>query len=280
VTRVDGTTQVYAVLGDPVDHSQSPRIQNAAFQAAGMNAVYVALEVKAARLKEALGGLHAARVLGLNLTAPHKEAAYPLVRERTPDAEEAGAVNTLRWEPEGWSGHATDGTGFLAWVEEAKIDLSGRGVLVLGAGGAARAIVPKLLELGPETIRVASRTAEHALSLVRRAEKSPGKTRLHAAALGGDTGGFAWNLLVRAISTGPVSTEEERWWDGHTPHAAVLDLNYGVRAAAARAHAEAQGLRYEDGSALLVHQGAASFEFWTGKKAPIAAMREAMSALG
>jgi shikimate dehydrogenase len=277
--RVDGTTQVYAVLGEPVDHSRSPQIQNAAFQAADMNAVYVALEVKAANLKAALDGLHASGVLGLNLTAPHKEAAFPLARARTADAEEAGAVNTLRWGPEGWLGHATDGAGFLAWVEEARVDPRGRSVLVVGAGGAARAIVPKLLELSPDTIRVVSRTAEHALSLVRRAERSPGRTRLHAAALGSEGSG-GWDLLVRAISAGPVSTEEERWWRGHSPHAAVLDLNYGVRAAAARAHAEAQGIRYEDGTALLVHQGAASFEFWTGKKPSIAAMREALKTMG
>jgi shikimate dehydrogenase len=277
--RVDGTTQVYAVLGEPVDHSRSPQIQNAAFQAAGMNAVYVPLAVHAPGLKQALEGLHASRVLGLNLTSPHKEAAFELVSERTPDAVEAGCVNTLRWEPEGWRGHATDGAGFLAWVEEAKIDPSGRSVLVVGAGGAARAIVPKLLDLSPDTIRVVSRTAEHALSLVRRAEQSPGRTRLHAAALGGE-GGFSWDLLVRAVSVGPISAEEDRWWRGHSPHAAVLDLNYGVRSAAARAHAEALGIRYEDGGALLIHQGAGSFEFWTGKRASIAAMREAMNAVG
>jgi len=279
VIRVDGATQVYAVLGDPVDHSRSPQIQNAAFLASGMNAVYVPLTVGAPHLEQALAGLHAARVLGLNVTSPHKEAAYALAREHTPDAEEAGAVNTLRWEPGGWRGHATDGAGFLAWVEETKIDPSGRSVLVLGAGGAARAIVPKLLELSPDTIRVVSRTAAHALSLVRRAEQSPGRTRLHAAALGGE-GGFSWDLMVRAISAGPVSAEEDPWWRGHSPHAAVLDLNYGVRSAAARAHAEARGLRYEDGSALLIHQGAASFEFWTGKKASLAAMREAVNAVG
>src|SRR5689334_5425284 len=102
-----------------------------------MNAVYVALEVPPLRLQQALEGLHAARVLGLNLTSPHKEAAYSLIRERTREAEEAKAVNTLRWEPSGWRGHATDGTGFLSWIEETRIDVSGRGVLVLGAGGAA-----------------------------------------------------------------------------------------------------------------------------------------------
>src|SRR5262249_25686111 len=127
MTRVDGRTQVYAVLGHPVDHSRSPEIQNAAFRFAGMNAVYVALEVPPPRFQQALEGLHAARVLGLNVTAPHKEAAFSLARERTPDAEEARVANTLRWEPGGWRGHATDGSGFLAWLAELEIDIARRG---------------------------------------------------------------------------------------------------------------------------------------------------------
>lgn len=274
---MDGTTQVYALLGDPVHHSRSPEIQNAAFSALGMNAVYVALEVPAPLLSRALEGLHAARVLGLNLTSPHKEAAFPLVSARTPEAETARAVNTLRWEPEGWHGHATDGEGFLGWIGEAKIDLTGRGVLVLGAGGAARAIVPKLLDLSPESIHVVSRTLQHA-DLLARGVGDPGKTRIKAAALA-DAGGARWDLMVRALSVETVSPEEERWWTGHTPHAAVLDLNYGTRAAAARAFSQACGVRYEDGKALLLHQGIKSLEFWTGKEAPIEAMREALRAV-
>lgn len=276
--RVNGRTQVYAVLGDPVHHSRSPEIQNAAFAALGINAVYVALEVPASRLAQALEGLHAARVAGINLTSPHKEAAFALTRAHTADAEESQAVNTLRWEPEGWQGHATDGAGFLAWIGEAKIDLSGRSVLVLGAGGAARAVVPKLLDLGPETIRVVSRTVERARSLAERVGASPGKTRIKAAALADPPIAGSWDLLVRAISAEKVSPDEERWWEAHAPHAAVLDLNYGARAAGARAVAQAHGVRYEDGSAFLIHQGAASFAFWTGNEAPIAAMREAFRA--
>jgi shikimate dehydrogenase len=271
---VDGRTGLYAVLGEPVDHSRSPEIQNAAFHATGMNAVYVALEVPAARLPQALEGLHAAHVMGLNLTSPHKEAAYALVRERTAEAEEANAVNTLRWEPSGWRGHATDGAGFLSWIRETTIDVSGRGVLVLGAGGAARAIVPRLLDLGPERVHVVSRDPGHARDLGERVGAT-GKTRLTTAALA-DSGPFAWDLLVRALATDWISTEEERWWRAHSPHAAVLDLNYGTRAAAARVHAGGFGIRYEDGIPLLVHQGAASFEFWTGQEAPVHAMREAL----
>jgi len=271
---VDGKTQVYAVLGQPVHHSRSPEIQNAAFRASGMNAVYVALEVPAPRLQQALEGLHASRVLGINLTSPHKEAAFSLARAHTAEAELARAVNTLRWDPQGWMGHATDGEGFLAWIAETKIDLTGRDVVVLGAGGAARTIVPKLLELSPESIHVVSRTAGHAESLADGIG-DPGKTRIKAGALA-DSGGAPWDLLVRALSVEMVSPEEERWWKAHSPHAAVLDLNYGPRALAARMCSQAHGVRYEDGTALLIHQGARSFEFWTGKEAPIQSMKEAL----
>ncbi len=273
---MDGATQVYALLGEPVRHSRSPEIQNAAFSALGMNAIYVAFEVPAPRLAQALEGLHAARVSGLNLTSPHKEAAFSLTSARSAEAEAARAVNTLRWEPEGWHGHATDGEGFLGWIAEAKINLTGRGVLVLGAGGAARAIVPKLLDLSPESIHVVSRTAEHA-EILARGVGDPGKTRVKAMALA-DTGSGRWDLLVRALSVETVSAEEDRWWQGHSPHAVALDLNYGARAAVARACSKAHGVRYEDGRALLIHQGAKSFEFWTGKEPPIQAMREALRA--
>ena len=278
MTRVGGRTQVYAVLGQPVHHSRSPEIQNAAFRAAGMDAVYVALEVPASRLGQALEGLHAARVLGLNLTAPHKEPAFALAHERTPEAEEARAVNTLRWEPGGWRGHATDGMGFLAWAAESGIDARGRRVLVLGAGGAAHAIVPKLLTLRPESIQVVSRSAEHSRSLSQRAAETRAKARITSAAL--EDPAAEWDLLIRAVSVEPVSAEEGRWWRAHGPRAAVLDLNYGARAAEARAMAGTEGLHYEDGGALLIHQGAASFEFWTGKKASLDAMRGALHAAG
>ena len=279
---MDGKTQIYAVLGHPVHHSRSPEIQNAAFRAAGINAVYVALEVPSPRLAEALEGLHAAQVRGLNLTTPHKEAAFPLARGLTQDAEEARAINTLRWEPEGWKGHATDGAGFLAWIAEAGIEAKGRRVLVVGAGGAARAIVPKLLGLCPESVHVVSRTAKHAQSLARRAAESAGRVRVTAEALAEAPAAApgSWDLLIRAVSVESVSVEEDRWWRAFGPGAAVLDLNYGARAAEARARAKASGLRYEDGSALLIHQGAASFEFWTGKKASVQAMREALGAAG
>jgi shikimate dehydrogenase len=265
-----------------VHHSQSPRIQNAAFRAARINAVYVALEVPEPRLEQALQGLHAARVSGLNLTTPHKGAAYSLVHERTRDAEEARAVNTLRWEADGWRGHATDGIGFLAWVAGAGIEVAGRRVLVLGAGGAASTIVPKLFSLRPATVQVVSRSAEHAFEVARRAAR-PGATPIASAGLERDPANDAqpgWDLLIRALAVESISPEEDLWWRGHAPKASVLDLNYGARSAAARARARAAELRYEDGRALLIHQGAASFEFWTGRKPSLEAMSKALRTAG
>ena len=281
MNRVDGATQVYAVLGQPVQHSLSPLIQNAAFQAAGMKAIYIALEVPAPRLEEALRGLHAAGLSGLNVTAPHKEEVFALTHDRTVEADEARVVNTLRRERDGWRGHATDGIGFLAWIAEEGIVMRGRRVIVIGAGGAIRSIVPKLATLHPAAIHVVSRNAERARAVARSGSGPEGEPRITSAALGEraiEWGGGSWDVLVRAIPAEPISSEEDSWWDRHAPGAVVLDLNYGPRAAAARTRARDRGLRYEDGGALLIHQGAASFEFWTGKRPSVAVMKEALHA--
>ena len=273
--RVDGKTQIYAVLGHPVHHSRSPEIQNAAFAAAGRNAVYVALEVPAPRLDQALAGLHAARVMGLNLTTPHKEAAFHLksVISRTRQAEWAGAVNTLAWEPTGWRAHATDGVGFLAWVAKRRVDIRGKKVLVLGAGGAARAILGSLFTLAPASIHIVSRTAAHAESVAKRFETSG---QVASAPMDQAPAANGWQAIIRALSVEAVSKEEEAWWRAHGRDAAMFDLNYGERSSDARALARELGLAYESGEELLIQQGAASFEFWTGEKPSVQAMREAL----
>jgi len=280
--RVDGTTQIYAVLGHPVHHSRSPEMQNAAFAAARMNAIYVALEVPAPRLDQALAGLHASRVMGLNLTTPHKEAAFSLTRARTKEAEEARAVNTLRWEPDGWEGHATDGVGFRAWIAETGISTRAARVLLMGAGGAARSIAGQIMDLGPRSVQIVSRTAARAESLVRRLAEAKGHVPLTYSGLelGKRDEALPWDLMIRALAAETVSEEERRWWEAHAPEAAVMDLNYGARASEPRTRAGEERLRYEDGLALLVHQGAASFKYWTGKDPSLEAMREAVRGPG
>jgi shikimate dehydrogenase len=274
---VDGDTAVYAVLGHPVSHTLSPAIQNAAFRATNRNAVYVALDVEPGRLAEALRGLHAAGVRGVNLTAPHKEAALGLTFERTRESGEALAVNTLRREERGWLGHATDGPGFVNWIDSLGVSPRGARVLVLGAGGAARSIAPALATLAPAAIGVVSRDGERArLTAARFAPSSSLEVISASTADGPPRGGAPWDLLIRAVSSESVESAEAAWWGRLSESAVVLDLNYGPRTSETRARAASLGRRFEDGLGLLLHQGALSFEFWTGSPAPLAVMREAL----
>ena len=284
MTRVDGTTQVYAVLGDPVDHSLSPRIQNAAFAALGIDAVYVPLRVPAQALGGVLHALHGAGVRGLNLTTPHKESAFALAQdsdrgwsEISEEARRSRAINTLRWESNGWTGHATDGIGFMKWVEESGVAWDGKRILILGAGGAARTIVMGLIAESPQSIHIVNRRKEHADQLARMAWDAPFRSA-SSAAMSSTEEPKRWDVVVRALSTENVSEDELRWWRGCERGAILFDLNYGPRSEIARGLAEEHGFRYRDGGELLVHQGAESFRFWTGREAPIEVMREALIA--
>ncbi len=280
----------YAVLGHPVRHSLSPPMQSAAFRAAGIDARYDAIDVPPERLEETLTGLHAEGAAGLNLTLPLKEVAWALAFTRTAEAERAGAVNTLRREDRGWAGHATDGLGFAAWIEELGIALEGARVLLLGAGGAARSVAPVLLDARPHALAIASRTAARARALVERLEPARGDVALVANGLdsGDDTRGAArasegpdsgpFDLAIRALSAEEVGEGEAHLWRALRPDAPMLDLNYGGRAASVKARCRAEGRRFEDGAGLLLHQGALSFEFWTGRPAPVQVMREALAA--
>jgi shikimate dehydrogenase len=275
-----GTLQ-FAVLGFPARHSLSPRMHQAAFRALGLDATYEAIEVPPDQLEAELRRLHAVGFAGLNLTTPLKERARALVTGWTREAGVAGAVNTLRRDPGGWMGHATDGLGFEAWVREVGIEVRGARVLLVGAGGAARSIMARLVAMKPASLDVVSRTAGRAYELGTRViVASDGTLPVAAFGLGQAPPERQWNLLVRLLSTVEVGEAESRWWNGLDSRAAVLEGNYQERAAGARALAGARGLRFEDGLGLLLHQGAHSFEFWTNVAAPLDAMREALQGTG
>jgi shikimate dehydrogenase len=253
-------------------------MQKAAFQAAGIEATYDSIDVPPARLGEVLGDLHREGFEGLNLTAPLKETVWPYLEKVTDEAAECRAANTLRWEPGGWLGHATDGLGFRDWIATLEIRVPGARVLLLGAGGAARSIAPVLARLGPRSITIVSRRAGRARDLAE-AVRSIAAVEMASAALddpGGARSAAPWDVLIRALASEMIEGAERSWWDLLAERAAVLELNYGPRAAASMALARSKGLRFEDGMGLLLYQGARSFEFWTGVPAPIDAMRKAL----
>lgn len=269
-------TRVLALLGDPVSHSRSPLLQNAAIRAAGLDGVYVALRCAPRELPGLLRGLALAGGGG-NVTVPHKEAAYEAVDRCTDAAEATGACNTF-WLADGevW-GDNTDVAGFTAALRVLLgRSISGGRVLVIGAGGAARAVVHALASHGAGRIVILNRTAERARELARRFGEAMARIDVVSspAALAGD--GF--DLAVNATSLGlhaddPLPLDPER----APPIDAALDLVYGpggetpwIRAMGSRGTATA------DGTEMLLQQGAASFRRWWGMEPSLRAMRMAL----
>ena len=278
LTTPGGRTRVAAVIGDPVGHSLSPAIHNAAFAATGFDAVFVALPVRAADLGAAVAGARALDLLGLSVTMPHK-ATVPAHLDRVEDdAVALGAVNCILRDGDALVGANTDGQGLVDALVAAGIDPAGRRALVLGAGGAARAVVRALAAAGVVELGVANRTPERAEATL--ALGGP----VARLAEPGDAGDF--DLVVNATSVGMGVAAEaaelpvppEVLHDGQV----VVDLVYepletGLLAAARRCGATAV-----DGVGMLVHQAAHAFGRWTGVEAPVAAMdaaaREALRA--
>jgi shikimate dehydrogenase len=276
--------QRYAVLGFPVGHSLSPRMHNAAFAALGLAATYEAIEVPPAELAATFARLRAAGVRGWNCTVPHKEQALTLVDDADAEARQAGSVNTVLNRADGrLLGFSTDGYGLVTALQEAfGGSLRGRRLALLGCGGAGRAVSFALVREGVADLLLLNRTLARAERLA--AELAPlaaGPLRLRCLEPG--TGAplraalAEVDFLVQATSLGlrrddPLPIAPELL----PATAGVFDMIYGrtplLAATAAR------GCRVADGRGMLLHQGARSFTLWTGRPAPLAAMRAALAA--
>ncbi len=262
-------TRVAAVIGCPVRHSLSPVIHNAAFAAAGLDWAYVAFEVPPGLTREALVGMRALGLAGCSVTMPHKADVADAVDELTPAAAALHAVNCVVPRGDGrLVGHNTDGVGFVdSLVADAGFVPEGRRCAVLGAGGAARAVVQALATAGAGEVVVVNRTASSAVV---------------AAGLAGDRGRVGSSgdlpgadLVVNATSVGMGSTELPCDPDLLRPGQVVVDLVYEPVDTAWLQAARARGARAIDGVGMLVHQAAHAFTLWTGLEAPVAVMREA-----
>lgn len=276
-----GRTRVLGVFGYPVEHSLSPAMHNAALEALSLDYVYVPFSVAPDRLADALVGVRALGIAGVNLTIPHKENVLRLLDEVAPEAVAIGAVNTVALADGRLVGYNTDGHGFAAPLAEDGIAVRGRRVVVLGAGGAARAVVFRLAADGAEVF-LYNRSVERAQRLAEAASQVAGGS---VAALASEEAvGAALTdsvLLVNATSVGMAPKSEEfppvpR--EALHPGLTVYDLVYrplmtGLLSAARRA-----GCRIVTGERMLVHQGAKSLQIWTGRPAPIEVMVRAVRA--
>lgn len=297
---ISGRTALVGVLGDPVRHSLSPAMHNAALRQMGLDWVYLALPTPAASLATVLNALEALDCRGLNVTIPHKQAVAALCRELSPLAQRLGAVNTLVPQPGGgWFGTNTDVEGFLAPLRDstkpgpAGASWADQQALVLGCGGSARAVVAALVELGLGRITLVGRQAgKLSACLAACRDWAP---QLETLAWP-DQGEGCSDELIQAlaaaqlvVNTTPLgmaaagdpqarelSPLQPRQLEALAPGSCVYDLIYTPRPTLLLRQAAARGCHGLDGLEMLVQQGAAALGLWSGvKELPVAAMRAA-----
>lgn len=277
-------TELYGIFGWPVAHSRSPAMHNAAFAHLGRDAVYVPFAVAPERLEQALGGVVALGVSGLNVTLPHKARVIPLLWHVEPDAVAIGAVNTILRDGDRLIGANTDAAGLARSLSVVGVPLAGARVVVLGAGGAARAAVVGLARAGAERVVVAARKPERAEALVASLSAAVPEALLAHADLGEELSRWLPDstLLVQSTSATLESSPDAEAFAAALPldrlpeTAVVCDLVYQPRVTAVLARASARGLSTVDGLGMLLYQGALAFERWTGEAAPVGVMRAAL----
>ena len=281
--HISGKTRVFCVLGHPVGHSLSPAMQNAALREMGLDGVYVACDVSPDGLADAVRGLQALGAAGANFTIPHKEALPVLMDELSDDAAVIGAVNTVVFRDGRRIGHNTDAPGFLAALRAEGVEPAGADVVVLGAGGSARAVVVALARAGAR-ITVANRTVARAEELAREMSDRLGAD--HIAAIPMEPAALRQaveraTLIVNTTSLGmsphidrmpPIPSEAMH------PGLFIYDLIYNPRETALLRTARAQGARGTHGAGMLARQGALALELWTGQTAPAELMEQVVLA--
>jgi shikimate dehydrogenase len=280
--QITGTTKLLGVMGNPVAHSLSPLMHNAALASLSLDYCYLPLEIRPELLPQAVVGLKALGCQGFNVTIPYKEQIVASLDEVDDEALIIGAVNTVVNREGKLVGYNTDGRGFLrSLAEEWDLGLRGEQVVVLGAGGAARAIVAGLASAGASKITIANRNVERGLLLKADLEQHyPCKITVVDLSEGELDKELAASLLV--VQTTPVGMyphagdtpiiEPSRLWKDSY----VYDIIFNPPETRFLLGAREQGCRTANGLGMLLHQGALSFEYWTGIEAPVKLMRQAL----
>lgn len=274
---ITGTTKLLGVIGDPIEHSLSPIMHNAALAEMGLNFVYVPFRIAPENLKAAIAGFEAIHVHGFSITIPHKQAIMPLLSDVTEVARAIGAVNTVWRTEQGWSGTNTDVFGFLAPLRALSQSWNQSVAVILGNGGAARAVVAGCAQLGFAEIHVVGRNAQK-LEIFLQSWAIPLKVHL-------------WDqlpdLIAQAdllVNTTPIGmspqvaqsplTDSEA--DRLKPGVIAYDLIYVPNPTRFLQQVKQRGGTAIDGLEMLVQQGAAALEIWTQQQVPVETMRRSL----
>ncbi|HTN43286.1 MAG TPA: shikimate dehydrogenase [Nitrospiria bacterium] len=278
---MNGRTRWLGIIGYPIRHSLSPLMHNAAIEALGLDYCYIPLTVEPRHLRSAVNALQRLGFRGFNVTIPHKERIMAIIDRLTPEAELIGAVNTVEIQRERLIGHNTDGRGFLrALMEESHRSVAGQRVLLLGAGGAARAVAFQLAHEGVKKLLIANRSLERAHGLARHLRRSSigcSVSVLHWMGKALNKSVQESDIIINATSLGMSPSDPPLLSSAvFKTHHVVYDLIYKPPRTALLKQAEAAGATAISGLGMLVYQGALSFEIWTGRRPPVDVMREAL----
>jgi shikimate dehydrogenase len=281
--QITGTTKLLGVIGDPIHHSLSPVMHNAAIAHLGVDYVYLPFPIKAEKLAIAIAGLAAIGVAGFSVTIPHKQAIIPFLSEISATAQQVGAVNTVWRTEKGWCGTNTDVAGFLAPLQPLGLDWSGIAPVILGNGGAARAVVVACAQLGCPEIHVVGRN----LDKLEQFKESwlnvslPASLKVH---LDSELAGLvsATKLLINTTPVGMFpqvnrSPVDVKVLEKLPSGAIVYDLIYTPKPTQFLKEAQQQGAIIIDGLEMLIQQGAAALQIWLQQPVPVKIMRQAIN---
>ncbi|UCE15636.1 MAG: shikimate dehydrogenase [Candidatus Bathyarchaeota archaeon] len=278
--EISGRTKLCCVIGDPVEHTLSPVMHNVAFEELNLNFVYLAFRVKKEELRDAILGARSLNIHGLNVTMPHKTAVMEHLDEIDSMAKSIGAVNTILNAGGKLVGYVTDGVGAVRALKENGVNLEGKKVLLLGAGGAAKAIAFHVAQ-EVEELKILNRTTWKAKELAEVLGKKFNKKvsgNLCSSELVKKELEEA-DILINATSVGMHPDVNRSLVDPNwlRPDLCVMDIIYNPLETKLAKNAKSVGAKVVSGIEMLVHQGAASFGIWTNQPAPVKAMRKAVS---
>ena len=285
MSLIKGTTKLLGVIGDPVKHSLSPLMHNSALEELGLDYIYIPLPVTQENLAKAIAGFEAISLVGFNITIPHKQAIIPYLAEITPTAQMVGAVNTVWRTDQGWKGTNTDVEGFIAPLQTLSRDWSKITPVILGNGGAARAVVTGLFELGCPKIYIVGRDRHKLDEFSRSWQSSPQISTVIQTHLWEELTNLIphTELLVNTTPVGMSPQVDNSPVDAslmaQLPSSAIAyDLIYTPNPTQFLKLAKKQGATAIDGLEMLVQQGAAALQIWLQQPVPIETMRKSLRA--
>lgn len=277
---ITGQTRIVGIFGDPIAHTRSPAMQNAAFRACKLSYVYVPFLVRPADLARATQSIRALNLVGVNVTVPHKERVIRHLDTLSTEAELCGAVNTIVNRNGELFGDNTDGRGFLASLKEQGFAPRNSEVILIGAGGSARAVLVSLIRAGCKQVTIINRTWANAQALVRT-YGSVGKTRLEAFSLEALREPELLKSVALVINSTSVGLHDEEFptlaYKATSRTCIFYDLLYRPDLTSFLKPAKKARRPVYDGRGMLLHQGALAFTLWTNTSAPLATMSRALS---